>query len=345
MREISPIFYLLQPENLPISRDRLRCGDIVQEVLSHILNLTRNENTILDGIHQAFSLLAPSFEGISVVKEDPLESLENRANDEAFNIKRVNGNPSYVLTYSTLQSYAGMLEDALDIGTSLSEVEWTKLNLAYISIFDMLRGGITPINSFKFSTIMPKKSRTYNNENERDGMRRWVCGHYVFMSIVQAMIVALNFFSSEVANDDIQASQLAIDRAILLMKGSESALKFTGDFSRRSYEQSVRPSLSPPKAPRGMSGVNWRDHEYLIKKVFRKLQPIFLNPPLEVKAKLYDFLDALKDAYDAHKLVCSFFVGNDKPSLLSKKSAMNMLESYKQNRVAVLKKPQKGLRV
>ena len=161
-------------------------------------------------------------------------------------------------------------------------------------------------------------------------------GHYVFMTIIQGMIISLNFFTHHSNHPDNEENiNHYMHITAMLMWGSEAALKFAGDFSNFAYDSEVRPTLSPPIAPPGMSGLYWRDHEFFIKKIIFKLKPVFSNPPHFLEEAVNSFREALACVYDAHKLVCTKFVGHTESSLISKKPAGVVLQNYKKNRMHV----------
>jgi hypothetical protein len=119
------------------------------------------------------------------------------------------------------------------------------------------------------------------------------------------------------------------------MRGSGAALAFTGDFPYPAYAARVRPTLIPPNAPPDMTGLRWRDHEYLI-RVLSELRPVFAALPEGLREEREGFADALTEAYDAHKMVCAHFVGADQSSVLmatrTNEAAVSTLERFKRSR-------------
>ncbi len=328
-------FYLSRPEDLP-----KHWKDITSNVSSVVETLTlmtslpdqsSDQETLL-ATKTALNILNFDLNQCSVFKDDPNESVQNRDNDKAFNIIRIKGDLLPLIIYSTLNAYVGMLEESITSGTNLTVVEWQKLRYSYILIFRMLLN--LPHKDLKLIQIKPAKQ--VSNETINSGISRWERGHYVFMTIIQGMIIAFNCFRHEyeITHNDSLASYF-MKAAASLMWGSEVALKFAGDFSMSSYEAEVRPTLSPPIAPPGMSGLYWRDHEFLIKKILFNLKPILSKPRQNIKEAIDSFKDALTCAYDAHKFVCTRFVGDKEPSLISKKPAGDVLQNYKKNRLHV----------
>lgn len=164
------------------------------------------------------------------------------------------------------------------------------------------------------------------------------------MVFVQGIVMALNAFRRGVESRDRARSKIALTTATDLMSGSEAALRFAGDFSYTDYEQSVRPTLMPPLAPPGMSGLRWRDHEHLI-ALLAQLRPIFADIEPSLAGARDAFYDAIGDAYSAHRFVCASFVGTERGSLLTggkTKSAVEMIDHFKRVRMSLVKPAHSG---
>lgn len=330
-------FYLLRPELLPRGWNEIGKGRgmaVLEEFLA-LLRQSPDDREALAAARQALERLALKSEDFIRVGEDPRESAANRANDLAFHIVRVQGEVLPLLIHSTLQGFVALLDEAVTGGTDLKPQEWGRLRAAFTVAFSVLaRSQIEPGPA---QPIVPLRSLA---EGERDALRRWTRGHYVFMVLVQALVVILNCFRQSVEAGDIPGARSMLAMATTLMWGSESGLRFAGDFSYNSYEKAVRPTLMPPVAPPGMTGLHWRDHEHLV-KVLGGLRPVFqaLDPRLEAQREaLYE---AVATAYESHKYVCSSFVGTERPSLLmntrTEKSAVELLEHFKGVRLHLVK--------
>ncbi|NVI98246.1 hypothetical protein HV824_08925 [Myxococcus sp. AM009] len=240
-----------------------------------------------------------------------------------------------LLVHSTLQGFATLLDEALVNGTDLEPQAWGQLRAAYNTLFDTFLGR-PPARDEEVPMPPPRST----SEGERDALRRWTRGHYVFMSIVQGLSVVLNGLTRDINASDIPSAQVNFERATTIMMGAESALRFTGDYSYNAYEKSVRPTLMPPIAPPGMTGLRWRDHEHLV-KILSGMRPLFsaLDPALEPYREA--FYASISHTYDSHKLVCSSFVGTERTSLLmaerTEKSAIEILDHFKRVRLQLVK--------
>jgi hypothetical protein len=330
-------FYLLRPEQLPRGRGDLRGGGAEVAVLEPLATLHRlaPEDGASAAARAALTRLGLGPEDFSPVLDDPEASQGNKDNDQAFSIVRVEGRVVPLLVHSTLQGFVTLLDEALTSGTDLEPLAWGRLRTAFNVLFDMLLG--RPASPEEVVPMAPPRSIA---AGERDALRRWTRGHYVFMSIVQGMVVLLNCLRQDVEAGDLDAARSDLAQLTALMWGAESALRFTGDYSYTAYEKSVRPTLMPPLAPPGMTGLRWRDHEYLV-KVLSGLRPIFSQLPAALEEAREAFYQAIARAYDAHKSVCAGFVGTERTSLLmaerTEKSAVEILEHFKRVRLHLVK--------
>ncbi|MEM7114026.1 MAG: hypothetical protein AAF614_16445 [Chloroflexota bacterium] len=166
---------------------------------------------------------------------------------------------------------------------------------------------------------------------------RWQLGHHLFFSYVQSLIIVCTRLVDELAEEDWIAARQTIEDATHLLWGVSVNFKLTGDFSQAAYEGYVRPNMF--EASEGFSGLWSQDHDYLVKAILRKLKPTFQNPPPELASSVRTFQQAFAIMYDSHKYVCERFEGSA-PSLLmgddAQKSAGQMIETFKQNRLRTL---------
>jgi len=329
-------FYLLRPECLPRGRDELASD--VTAVLEPLATCYRNEAEprALAAAHEALARLGLGPGDFQPVGEDPHESRENRDNDLVFSIVRVDGRRMPLLVHSSLQGYVALLDEALTRGTDLEPEAWGRLRAALHTVFDILLD-----RPFEREDGVPMAPPRSTAEGERDALRRWTRGHHVFMALLQGLIVVLNGLHRDLESADIPAARAGLERATALMWGTESAMRFAGDYDASAYERAVRPTLMPPRAPSDLTGLHWRDHEYLI-KVLSGLRPLFSNLEPSLKPQHEAFYRAIAQAYDAHKLVCTRFVGMESASLFmaerSSRSAMEVLEHFKRARLQLVKR-------
>lgn len=179
------------------------------------------------------------------------------------------------------------------------------------------------------------------NLHELDNARvRWQLGHQLFFGYVQALILACTRLQAALDASDWPQARREMERATQLLWGVSVTFKLTGGFSQAAYDGYVRPNMF--EASDGFSGLWSHDHDYLVKKVLRGLKPIFQNPPPELADAVQTFQQAFAIMYDSHKYVCQKFEG-DAPSLLmgdeAQKSAGEMIDTFKRNRLLVLGVP------
>jgi hypothetical protein len=330
-------FYLLRPDELPRLRGELaedRDTARIVGPLSEALARGLDDATVLETARAALCELAFGPADFSRVEHDPGESFESRANDLSFGIVRVRGRATRVLAHGAIQSFAHLIEDARDAGTDLDAEHWGRLRHAFTTMFSVLASG-----SPATLPAVPVAPGAAADPAGRDALRRWVRGHHAFMSIVQCLIVILEDFEDAFESSDAARMLDALSAASAIMWGTESALRFAGDFAYAAYERAVRPTLMPPIAPPGMTGLHWRDHRYMItvlartRRCFARLAP-GLHPALGA------LHTAMSAAYESHKYVCASFVGDERPSLLmasrSEKTAIETLDHFKAIRLALL---------
>lgn len=166
---------------------------------------------------------------------------------------------------------------------------------------------------------------------------RWQIGHQLFFTYVQSLIIICTRLAQNLDQQDWDAAHDDIEQATYLLWGVATTFKLTGNFSQAAYEGYVRPNMF--EAADGFSGMWAQDHDYLVKKVLRKLKPTFANPPAELLPAIQKFRQAFAIMYDSHKYVCEQFEG-EAPSLLmgdeAQKSAGQMIDTFKRNRLKML---------
>ncbi|WP_338871403.1 hypothetical protein [Myxococcus stipitatus] len=329
--------YLLRPERLPRVRGELQGAAAHVAVLEPLARLHRSspEEQAMLAARDALARLGLGPADFMPVVDDPEASQGNKDNDQAFAIVRVDGQVVPLLVQSTLHGFVTLLDEALTSGTDLEPAAWGRLRHAFSVLFDVLLD--RPFHREGAEPLPPPRSTA---SGERDALRRWTRGHYVFMSLVQGMVVLLHGLREGVETENLEFARSALERVTALMDGAEAALRFTGDYSYTAYEKSVRPTLMPPVAPPGMTGLRWRDHEYMV-KVLSGLRPVFSRLPAELESAREEFYQSVARAYDAHKTVCASFVGTERTSLLmaerTEKSAVEILEHFKRVRLHLVK--------
>jgi hypothetical protein len=170
---------------------------------------------------------------------------------------------------------------------------------------------------------------------ESDRLQRWIRGHHVFLIIIQGLILSLNCFESAQLSHQAGTSASSLQLATLLMEGANAALHYAADFPAVDYDKSVRPTMMPPHVPAGMSGVLARDHRYLLQLLHGRRE-LFASLEPNLHREYQEFVAAFGGAYDAHKIVCAHFRGDERPSLLNtdaQQTGVELLEELKHSRI------------
>lgn len=268
------------------------------------------------------------------IADDPQESRPNRDNDEAFGIERHRGEPLSLLLAALLAACEGALEVVDDQGTGLDADDWQDL----VDGFDVTaRWTASPRREPGPLAVPP--AGTVRRTSPRDGLRRWVRGHHIFMVFAQGCALALSGMAAAEADGDRDTAAAAAAVATRLMRASRAALRFAGDATDAQYQQEIRPTLMPPVAPPQMSGLRWRDHEALV-RALGTAGSAWASLGAERPELLEAFRSALDATYDAHKGVCRHFVGGESPSLLaterSQRPAVGVIDQFHRMRADLL---------
>lgn len=330
--------HLLHVEQLPRSRQEIslaitttvrRALDACAALPSCISDAER-----LTCVHGAHRMIPLEVKLAAAVKQDQAIAMERpEEHDAFFHIVRVEGAPLHVLVHSILHAYGEVLEDALVEGTSLTPNEWGRLLGAFDTMLNyILLGSVTPpAIPFQDDACAAGCAREHH-----DPLRRWRIGHHVFLTLIQNLVVTFGCFGGALLLDDLSSAGTVLELATVLMWGSASALRFAGDFHPQQYETVVRPAMMPPHLEPGFSGLQSRDHYYLIKSLAR-LKPAFkaLDPSLHLRHR--QFIRAFDATYEAHKFVCAQFKGDQQPSLRMnmdmRQSAVDVIDQLKHARM------------
>jgi hypothetical protein len=322
MTEISAL-ELLSPEELPHSyRDlqRRRTTEIAGLLHSRPTS-TSIEQVLLEVSCSLSSLGERQFPPVE--KRSACEAADSHSHDEYCRIRRVEDPDSlYVFTGSILKAYEELLEDTLSGGSSLKKEQWIALRAAFESLLNLMTGS-------KSATQIRAELQVFDIKQVDtiwcDPLNRWIRGHHVFLVLIQGLIVAINCFVSAHAEDSREDAFSALELATVLMDGSSASLHYAADFPTSDYDETVRPSMMPPNVPPGMSGILAVDHRYLI-KLLQSQRNVFQNIEPALKQKYEEFVTAFGCTYDAHKLVCAHFRGDERPSLLNGNAAESGVE-------------------
>lgn len=240
--------------------------------------------------------------------------------DTFFDVIRV-ANPSPggrtvdIFPHTMFVAYRSLLEEGTATGTHLSWAEWTKLCGAFHTMLGLVCGVVL---SRGVSVPEPRQLRWH-----LDPDRRWRVGHQVFFALTQSLIVALGCLRSA---SDRRRAAWALALITRLLGAVAAAFVFTAEFSPSQYTRQVRPSMEPPSAPVGFSGLLSADHQYLI-KLLSAMRPDLRRLATDLPSEHRAFTRAFAGMYESHKYVCRRFNGEKVSSLrMSSTSALTAVE-------------------
>jgi hypothetical protein len=252
--------------------------------------------------------------------------------DQFFGISRGKSATGELFAHAAAVAYRAMLDDTLRSGTSLSDPQWSELCWGLETII-------------QFCAAAPAAGRPADPAPRGDGAGdphlRWRTGHQVFFPLVQATLVGLRCFVSAIVDDaSEQDAAEALRFASRVMSASGRALEFAADFTPGSYASSVRPSMAPPGARIGLSGLMSADHHDMV-LLFQQVRLVRAMLGGELGVAYDRFVDTVAQTYSAHRHVCARFNGDRMVSLrmnnATSTTAADALEQLAAARVRMLR--------
>lgn len=229
------------------------------------------------------------------------------AHDTYFRVQRVDADPpgAFLRTLLTARLVVAR-EAACAVSEATQPLAWV-MDQALCSLLDAL----LDIEAGPLPPLTPGDAPP----SGRDPLRRWICGHQIFASLTQGLVVCCESLRGAIRSGAHAEARQWTSLGIQLLNGSAAAFEFTGDCSAEEYEQLIRPTMAPPHTPVCLSGLMSADHRYLA-QLMRDMRPAFRSLASAEPELHRAFAEALACVYDRHILVCEQFVGNQ-PSLLS----------------------------
>lgn len=336
-------FHLLLPTSLPKERAELcvlpdsRAVEML--TITEELNLAGSDAAALKILRRALRLF-PVEALTTPVKETDASGI-GPATDRVFHITRVQGDSSEILVYTAVAGYCTLLDEVLDAGTHLDPKQWSFLRSGFTALFRMLAGAEPPTEP----PVLYTPTSRADSQNRPDSVRRWFRGHYGFFVILQGIASAIQLMVSHVRRSELLQGRDALVTASILMRAASVAFRFTGDFPGVDYENRVRPNMMPPTAPPKVSGLQLRDHKYMV-RALAAARPVLTCPPSELASCRDSFYEALLETYESHKFVCSSFLDDTSATLISsdldrtpEQSHLSTLEYLKGLRLALVSDP------
>jgi len=154
--------------------------------------------------------------------------------------------------------------------------------------------------------------------SQREAVVRWKLGHQVFHLMLATMNTRLAETAQALLAGEWTTTRSGLVDLARLYDAATSAMRYAADFPRREYEALVRPSMMPPFASAGFSGVNNTEHARML-AALRRLRVLYQErqaaAPDPVRVAWRRLLDAQRRNRRNHMLVCRQFV-DDGTSLL-----------------------------
>ncbi|AFZ60768.1 siderophore biosynthesis protein [Anabaena cylindrica FACHB-243] len=161
----------------------------------------------------------------------------------------------------------------------------------------------------------------------------WEGFHWSFFINTQGLIICLSRFEMNLALGNIPEAQIELETAAELMMASGAAMELAGSFSRKEYENQVRPTMAPPYVQSNdFSGLMSWEHSWLV-KIWKRLRPVFERLPADLEPQHHKLVAAYFSLAKSHKAVCEKFGGGEVGSLRCDNStAVDVLDRFSQNR-------------
>ena len=153
---------------------------------------------------------------------------------------------------------------------------------------------------------------------QKVAVRRWKLGHHTFHVLLVTMNTRLDDVAAMLEREEWEAASTAMLDLARLYDAATAAMRYTSDFPRVEYERLLRPSMMPPFASPGFSGVFNREHAAMMAGV-RQIRAFMKDHEEGVPERALAAWERLRGAQqanvDSHMLVCRKFV-DDGVSLL-----------------------------
>jgi hypothetical protein len=242
---------------------------------------------------------------------------EYQEHDRYFDVTRTGGGPDGSAEFVTglVLAHVTAVDDAHRMGvTILDDTDWVTL---FGGLATLLRRHAPPAADDGVPTLpnheAPARPAVAAWTDDYDPARRWLVGHQLFFALIQGAIVGINIFAAA-ANDPTIDGDAGLTLAAAFLRASAASMKLTSDFAPDDYDTSVRPAMAPPAVREGFSGLQTRDHAYLI-RLFSTVKAALAARSVGPSAAHAEFVESVVDAYAAHEFICARFRGDVLPSL------------------------------
>jgi hypothetical protein len=167
---------------------------------------------------------------------------------------------------------------------------------------------------------------------QRDAVTRWKLGHHVFHLLLATMNTRLDAAVAQLEARQWQAAGTSLLGLARLYDAATAVMRYTSAVPRSEYHALIRPSMMPPFAGEGFSGVYNPEHVTML-TALRALRSLYRNrraeAPEPVHAAWRRLLDAQRLNRHNHMYVCQQFVD----------SGQSLLQAYYASRTASMGEP------
>jgi hypothetical protein len=245
---------------------------------------------------------------------------EQREHDRYFKVGRVGDRPGRDFVAGLVLTQLAAYQNCLDMGVTLLDgPDWDRLFEGLRALLRIAGDDVARPHAEEPSAggaQLPERPTPAGWRDGYDPAARWLLGHQLFFALIQGAIVGLNCFADAgpaatgAGARAEAAAGLALSAAFL--RSSAAAMKLASDFAPADYDATIRPDMAPPRVRAGFSGLQTRDHAYLV-RLFGALKPVLADSA--GLAAHEEFVEAVVGAYAAHEFICARFRGDVLPSL------------------------------
>ena len=239
--------------------------------------------------------------------EEGAGQADELAHDAYFHVRRRDGDEPAVFVRSVLAARLVVLEEATDQAVNIDQQDLEILDRGFADLLTCLFAGKRTI--FQHVTLW------HSTAESCDAMQRWVHGHLAFAVLSQGLTFSFRSMGDAFRLGRTEAVQKWADLSISLLDASGASFVFTGDFPAGEYENTIRPSMTPPSTPICLSGLMSADHR-LMAQTIRDMRPVLKSIADHEPERHERIAQAMSGVYDRHIFVCERFAGV-RPSILT----------------------------
>jgi hypothetical protein len=288
---------------------------------------------------QDIAAILASLPAAGKVIKNPAGQPDDLAHDAFFHVRRLKQDEPAVFVHSIFSARLTFLQDVYEQAVTIDRADLELIDRGFSDLLSCLSGGTVNESTYVNQWHAPSATCL--------AMNRWVHGHLIFALLSQGLILSFRSLGQALRAGKSEKIQKWADLSISLLKASGAAFVFTGDFPPGEYENTIRPSMTPPISPIGLSGLMSADHRHMAQTI-RDMRPA-LMALAEQEPERHDRLaGAVADVYDRHIFVCERFVGS-RPSILTagrtERSGPSLIEQFKTLRLKPFEHAQRATRL